>query len=127
MKCSLIHHNNPFLRLGPFKYEALNKHPEVGYVHDLISDNNLRKMKLDAIGKMTSTPYTVKGNQQGYSRLRTSKVMYINERLNANAMKISKNIELVTNLVLSKNQYDSENFQVGSKRACLPTYLMHLF
>ena len=69
-------------------------------------------MKADAHGKMKTTPYYAEASDSSYSRWRTSKVMYINERLNMNAMKVSQNIELVTNCILSKNQYDSENFQV---------------
>ena len=50
-----------------------------------------------------------------YSRWRTSKVTYINEKLDVSADKISQNIELVTKCVLSNHKYDSENFQVSKK------------
>ena len=115
-----IDHGNAYLKLGPFKYETLNKEPEVGYIHELISGNQCDQMKLEAKGKMKTTPYKQKSSDGfknkgpwDFSRERTSKVMYINERLSANAMKVSQNIELATNTILSRNQYDSENFQVN--------------
>ena len=111
-KCIFVDHGNAYLKLGPFKYERLNKEPEVGYIHELISADQCNQMQMDALGKMKSTPYTNTGVYETFSRKRTSKVMYINEKLNANAMKISQNMELATNTILSRNQFDSENFQV---------------
>ena len=110
--CTYLHHNNPFLKFGPFKYEFLNMNPEVGLIYDIISNNQTAKMKMDAKYKMKGTPFASGQYAGTYSRWRTSKVMYINERLNENAMEISRNIELVTNCVLSRKKYDSENFQV---------------
>ena len=51
-----------------------------------------------ASGSMKSTPYTkVYGvSENGYSKGRTSKVMYMNEKLWPQAMKLSKNIQLAT-------------------------------
>ena len=49
-----------------------------------------------------------------YSRWRTSKVTYINEKLDWSANNISQSIELVTKCVLSNHKYDSENFQVST-------------
>ena len=101
------------MKIGPFKYEYLNKQPNVGFVHELISKLEASQMKINARTKMKTTPYLTGDHQDTYSRWRTSKVMYINERKNANAKRISKKIELVTNCILAKNQYDSENFQVN--------------
>lgn len=35
--CFYIDHRDPFLKLGPFKYELKNRNPEVGLFHDLAS------------------------------------------------------------------------------------------
>ena len=113
LKCVFLNHGNPYLKLAPFKFEFLSFGPEVGYVHDFVSQTEIKEIKKDARGKMKTTPYDADGTYGQYSRWRTSKVMYINERLNKNAMKISKNIERVTNTVLSRAKYDSENFQVN--------------
>ena len=112
LKCLFAHHENPFLKLGPFKYELLNKEPSVGFVHDLISDKQAEKLKDDARPTMKTTPYSTVEAFSSYSRWRTSKVRYFNERLNGNAKTISRNIELVTSCTLAKNKHDSENFKV---------------
>ena len=48
MNCVFLHHQDPFLKMGPFKYEYLNKGPNVGLVHDLISKKIIEKIKLNA-------------------------------------------------------------------------------
>ena len=48
MNCVFLHHQDPFLKMGPFKYEYLNKGPNVGLVHDLISKEIIEKIKLNA-------------------------------------------------------------------------------
>ena len=114
LHCIFLHHGNPFLKMGPFKYECLNKQPSIGFVHDLISKLEASQVKIIARKKMKATPYWTGDHQDTYSRWRTSKVMYINERQNSNAKRISRKIELVTNCILAQNRYDSENFQVNN-------------
>ena len=101
------------MRIGPFKYELLNKEPSVGLVHDMISNAIVEKVKHDAKHTLKATPYNTGEAYVSYSRWRTSKVTYFNEKLNANAQKMTKNIELVTKCILSKDKYDSENYQVS--------------
>ena len=35
--CTFIHHYNPFLKMGPFKFEAKHQNPEIGFFHDFVS------------------------------------------------------------------------------------------
>ena len=79
LKCVFLHHEKPFLKIGPFKYEFLNKEPSVGFVHDLISDKQAEKLKDDARPTMKTTPYSTVEAFSSYSRWRTSKVRYFNE------------------------------------------------
>ena len=37
LKCQWLDHKNPYLRLGPFKFEILHKDPEISVLHDLLS------------------------------------------------------------------------------------------
>ena len=111
LNCIFLHHKNPFLKIGPFKYEFLNKEPGIGLVHDLISDKVVQKMKQDAKPKLITSPYE-SDKTVAYTRWRTSKVTYFDKKSNKNALKVSKNIELVTKSILAKNKYDSENLQV---------------
>ena len=81
-------------------------------VHDLISKMESNQLKDIAKGRMKSTPYRTGGPNLDFSRRRTSKVMYINEKIVSKALPISKRTELVTNFKLKDDMYGSENFQV---------------
>ena len=112
MRCIWVHHDNPFLRLGPFKFEVLHQDPEIAYIHDLVSEKQTDNVKELAKGKTKSTPYNTGGKQEGFSKLRTSKVMYMNELLVPEAEAMSRNVELATRFKLKSEQYASENYQV---------------
>ena len=58
-KCILLNHDKPYLKLGPFKFEMKNQNPEIGLIHDFVSENEITQIKERARGKMKSTPYTV--------------------------------------------------------------------
>ena len=45
LNCFWLHHENPFLKLGPFKLELKNKRPEVSYVHDMVSQKEMDRIK----------------------------------------------------------------------------------
>ena len=112
LKCMWSHHNNPYLSLGPFKVELKNKYPEIAMVHDLFNMKEMQQIQQLAQGKMVTTPYVESSGFKGFSKLRTSKVMYMNENLVKEAMILSRRIELVTKSKLSHEQYASENFQI---------------
>ena len=64
---------------------------------------------------MKSTPFREGKNGQeelSYSKLRTSKVMYMNERLVPLIRPISKRITLATKFKMKEEFYASENFQI---------------
>ena len=107
-----MHRNQSYLLLGPFKFEQLNQNPEVGLIHDFTPDENIQKIQKLARGKMMSTPYTTNGKIKGFSKYRTSKVLYMNEKMVPDAMDISKRIELVTGLGLYHEQFASENYHI---------------
>ena len=65
-----------------------------------------------SINSIKSTPYVMGEKENSYSKLRTSKVMYMNERLVPMAMTLSKKITLATRYHMKKEKYASENFQV---------------
>ena len=109
-KCQYLHHNNPYMKLGPFKYELLHPGPEIGYLHDFVSSSETEAIKTHASGKMKSTPYKSDSKYTSYSRYRTSKVMYINDNMHTEARKISDKIEQVTHTVLKKTKIGKVNY-----------------
>lgn len=40
-KCSYLHHDNPFLKLAPFKYEVASEEPFIIVIHELINDEEM--------------------------------------------------------------------------------------
>ena len=137
LHCLWLHHDDPYLKLAPFKLEYQHRHPEVTIIHDFASPEELAKVRNLAKGHMKSTPYltgkhcskmrlfliifkhslffiggTETKEEESYSKLRTSKVMYMNELLVPEAMRLSKKVQQVTRFKLKDDKYGSENFQV---------------
>ena len=112
LKCVLLHHNNPYLKLSPFKYEIHHQNPEIGVVHDFASAEELKVIKENARGHMKSTPYVTGDTENAYSKARTSKVTYMNEKIVKFIQPLSKRIGQVTKFKLKQEKYASENFQV---------------
>ena len=108
VKCIWLHHKNPYLKLGPFKFEVKNKLPEIAVIHEFASFNETQTVQDRARGQFIPTPY----GSFNVSKQRTSKVMYMNEYLETVAMTLSKKIELATHFRLYKEMYASENYQV---------------
>ncbi len=54
MKCKYLHHNNPFLRLGPFKMELLLKEPVRMIFHDIFSEEEMRWMKEYSLPRLST-------------------------------------------------------------------------
>ena len=126
--CQYLHHKNPYLLLGPFKYEKLNLIPEVGYFHEIVSDTECDGIIKEALPKLKPTAYTLKKKgaepiHVKYSPQRTSKNTFIDERDPNSVTKIiSQRIELATrvkmhdNAMKYSNTGDDMNMQVGSTR-----------
>ena len=112
LHCIWLHHFDPYLQLGPFKHEMKHQNPEISVIHDLINFQETQKIKNLTLGKMKATPYAGSGESPTYSKLRTSKVKYLNERSVPEAMVMSKRIELATGFKLYQEYHASENYQV---------------
>ena len=76
LRCCLLHHDDPFLRFGPFKVEFHHHSPEIAQIHDFVSQREVSTIKNLVKGKMQSTPYFVKGSNERFSKARTSKIKY---------------------------------------------------
>ena len=112
LKCACIHHQNPYLKLAPLKFEQKHSDPEIALIHDFAGAEEIERVKNLAKGKMRSTPYRIGKYTVQYSKLRTSKMMYQNETLVEDVMPISNRIEWLTQLKLKNELFASENFQL---------------
>ena len=105
LKCACIHHQNPYLKLAPLKFEQKHSDPEIALIHDFASVNETEKIKNLARGKMKSTPYIVSGKSVTFTKSRTSKVMYMNERLVPEAEVITVKAQQITKLNLYNERF----------------------
>ena len=81
-------------------------------MHDFVSDKEIHNLKAAAKDKLVTTPYLIDGIEKKVSKHRVSKIKYINELQDENALKISQKIEMATKFVLFQTLFDSENYQV---------------
>ena len=108
LNCLWLHHNHPYLKLGPFKFEVQHKEPEIAIIHEFASFKETKSIQDHARGQTKPTPY----GDSNFSKHRTSKVMYMNENLEPAALTLSKKIKLATHFRLYKEMYASENYQI---------------
>ena len=113
--CELLHYNEPFLRLNPFKLETANNEGNfVAIIHQLMSLAEVEEMKGKAIGDMKATPYNIAGNNEEFSYKRNSKIKYISERADSFALGISRRLEdaLAFNVFQPEHNFTAENYQL---------------
>ena len=61
---------------------------------------------------MKSTPFRVEKMEKSYTTLRTSKVMYMNEKLVPSAMDFSRKVSQITRCKMKEEKFASENYQI---------------
>ena len=52
LKCLWLSHEDPYLKLGPFKLEFMHTNPEIAVIHNFASPRELQKIKDGARGHM---------------------------------------------------------------------------
>jgi hypothetical protein len=68
LKCHNLHYCNPYISLGPFKYEVLSRDPHVGMFRDFYSMSETDDLLARARGNIRSTGYQV--SRAGHSIVR---------------------------------------------------------
>ena len=81
-------------------------------IHEFASFSEANAIQDKARGHTKSTPYSTYGGSAGFSKQRTSKVMYMNENLEKEAMVLSKKVEIAHKYKLYQNKFASENYQI---------------
>ena len=60
LRCHHLHYHNPYLQLGPFKYEPLNEDPHIGMFRDFYSSQHLDNLVTASKDKLFSSTYHVR-------------------------------------------------------------------
>ena len=53
----MVDHQNPFLKIGPFKLELIHDDFEIGLLHDFISEQEALNIQIMSRGRTKSTPF----------------------------------------------------------------------
>ena len=101
----------------PYKYEKLNDTPEIGYIHEFVSEKICQKIINKAATKLVATPYNTNGKYTQYSSKRTSKMTYLDDeqQKNETLYKLNRKIELVTKMTINEKHGVKEKIQVNLK------------
>lgn len=87
------------------------KNPEIIVIHNFAMVNECDNLIEKARGKLaTTTLFT--NSSQVVTNARTSKMMYLSEQTNSDALTFTKRIQMITRFNLSNEPYASENFKV---------------
>ena len=107
-QCDLLHYQNNYLRLGPFKYELLSSEPHVGMFRDFYSPEECQTVRKRAEGNIKSTPFTAEGRTKYFTTQRVSKRLHITEDQLGVAAQSSRRISLATNWIVDQVNHSSK-------------------
>ena len=112
LRSVLLQYSDPYLCLGPFKYEVLNIEPFIGTFHEMFTESEAKEIINFSKGNLKPTPYRVAGELVKYSTRRTSKLLYLSESSTPRVSKITRRIEVATRFQLKTQRLDCENYQI---------------
>ena len=110
--CDHLHHQEPYLRLGPFKYELLSSEPHVGMFRDFYSRAECEAVRRRAEGNIRSSPFTAGGRTKYFTSQRVSKRLHISEEQFELAAQSSKRISLATSWIVDQEPGASDEYNI---------------
>jgi len=109
---TLLHHGDPYLKMGPFKYELLSNDPHVAIFRDIFSRSECDDFIQRARHDLHSTPYQVSGGQKYFTSQRSSKRLHLTEEEFPLAASASDRISQATDWVVSKEPMASDPYSI---------------
>ncbi|QQP38108.1 Prolyl4hydroxylasealpha SG1 [Caligus rogercresseyi] len=102
---------DPYLRLGPFQYEALHSRPNIGMIHSFLTEGEADTLISESTSRsMARSQHSGRKSENEFSFKRTSKQVWLNEESLSSNRVISKRLELASRFELS--QGGSEDYQI---------------
>ena len=117
-RCSWLHRYDPYLLLGPFKYEEIRRNPWVGILRQIATRFELGKVMEEAREAALVPTSLVHFRGGAYTEdvagtlRRTSKVTYRSEAVLPPLAAWTQRLELATGLSIAQHRMDSENYQI---------------
>ena len=110
--CNHLHYHQPYLRLGPFKYELLSSDPHVGMFRDFYSNRECEAVRRRAAGNIKSSPFSAGGRTKYFTTQRVSKRLHLSEDQSSLASQSSKRISLATNWIVDQEPGASDEYNI---------------
>merc|ERR1712156_968089 len=112
LQCQYLHYHNPYLMLGPFKYEPLNDDPHIGMFRDFYSFQHLNSLVGDSKDKLHSTTYQDGKIMRYYTSQRSSKRRHIDEEGYESLLDASKRLSLASRWLIHQRYTASEHYHL---------------
>lgn len=116
LHCYYTHHNNPYLRIGPFKTEELYYEPPIVMFHDIISDDEIEQLQNDAYPYMIRARIMKPDGSGTEADFRTSKIAWLDDNERSLSRKLSLRVANITNLEIKGAEVNQiNNYGVGGE------------
>ncbi|XP_055356153.1 LOW QUALITY PROTEIN: prolyl 4-hydroxylase subunit alpha-1-like [Paramacrobiotus metropolitanus] len=115
LKCYFETHNNPYLLLQPAKFEVAYVDPDIYFVHDVITDNQMQMIKEAAMVSLQRATVVKAGtNETEYAKIRISKSAFLGEHVHPVIPEVNRRIGHVTNFDMNQaEQLQVANYGIG--------------
>ena len=112
LSCLSLHYRNPYLKLGPFKYEPLSADPHIAILRDFYSPAECSGFVSRSRGRVHSTPYQTATTTEYFTSQRSSKRLHLMEEEFQPAAESSSRISLATGWVVGQEEAASDPYSV---------------
>ena len=103
--CFYLSYRDPYLNLGPFKFEHLNTEPFIGIVHDVLKEDEIDNIIKDSKGLAKASYAAANGQYDKTYEIHTSKTAFLNYAFHSYLAKISRRLELASSLNIFNPRY----------------------
>merc|ERR1719270_869279 len=112
LKCHMLHYQNPYLKIGPFKYEPLNDDPHIGMFKDFYSFQHLDDLVTNSKEQLFSSSFYDGNLPRYYTSQRSSKRRHIDEDDHISLLGASKRLSLATRWLIHQRYTASEHYHL---------------
>jgi len=115
LKCRYVHHNNPFLKIGPLKEEEAFLKPRIVLYRDVLTDDEIEVIKKLAQPRLKrATVQNYKTGELETAHYRISKSAWLRETEHDSIAAVSRRVELMTSLTTSTaEELQVVNYGIG--------------
>ena len=111
-KSSLLHHNNPYLRLSPFKLSIASDKPFIGRITSFLSQEETQALKQKGGRCLKPRIYNFQEGKQDLHHFTAKEICYVSHKRHTIVNNLRKRFQLFMNLNFKDQFLEHENFQI---------------